>query len=450
MAQAFLEPAELAILEGAAEDGVLAAAIRLRTNEFPRNRWLDPKNRYYDSVLSKIQKDTASSGKSLNESDIVEYVAASGPLHCADGWAFLGRALAAHAQGDGDVARHLAYYAELRGAMSTLACHGVGLFDDRHVVVRADGTASWLRSKSTHAMTWLVLEWWAALPSTATVLADLFRPQGISIEDWVTAMPGGSWQPVASTWLKSWGLDLSLFGSDRSARNESSYRPTRIAGRRSLGVLDAIAFLRDLWTAFEPAGTTFSQLDRNLLRRSLESIFRGTHGVPPRQKQADWEAAIDVVLDATMDEGALRDAMRAFLLRQDGSRESPLLRFAEEAGVPNQKDHHLRVISRAALLLRVASGCCARLLVNSGIAHGDISYWWVPWGEDRGLWRPGGMPWPLTALWEDIADSLDDLEDSTRADPEVASSYSAFLDACASPVLTLSSCERIALWSLAA
>lgn len=450
MAQAFLEPADKAILDAASEDGVVAAAIRLRSDQFSRNRWLDPKSRYYDSVVSKIQKDTGSASKNLSENDIGEYVAASAPLHCADGWAFLGRALGAHAQGDSDAARHLAYYAELRAAMSTLACHGIGIFDDRHIIIRRDGTASWLRSKSTHVMTWLALEYWAALPSTATILAELFRPQGTSIDEWLTAMPGGSWQPVASTWVKDWGLDLSLFESDRSARNESSYRPTRIASRRSLDVPSAVEFLRDIWTAFEPAGTTFSQLDRNLLRRSLESVFRGTHGVPPKQKPADWEAAIDAVLSATMEEGPLRTAMRSFLLREDGSREVPLLLLAGEAGVPAQKDHHLRVLSRAALLLRVASGCCARLLVNSGIGEGDIAYWWVPWAEDRGLWRPGEVPSPLAALWEDVADALDELEDTISADPDVTQSYCGFLEACSRPVVTLSGCERIALWGLAA
>lgn len=450
MSQYFLEPAEEAILDHASEDGIVGAAIRLRASEFPQNRWLAPTNRYYEAVLSKIQKDTASRGKSLSESDMAEYVAASAPLHCADGWAFLGRAVGAHARGDSDAARHLAYYAELRAAMSTLACHGIGIFDDRHIVIRADGSVTWLRSKPTHVMTWLALERWSALPNTASVLADLFRPQSVSIEDWVGAMPGGSWQPVASTWLQSWGLDLSLFGRDRSARNESSYRPTRIAGRRSLDVPDAVAFLRDLWTAFEPTGTTFDQLDRHLLRRSLESIFRGVYGVPPAKKVSDWEAAVDGVLGTNMEESPLRDAMRSFLLRRDGSREIPLLRLAEEAGVPSQKNHHLRVISRAALLLRVASGCSARLLTNSGITAADVAHWWIPWAEDRGLWAPGNAPSSVTALWEDIADALDDLEDATSADPSATASYHGFLNTCAQPVVTLSSCERIGLWSLAA
>ena len=81
MAQAFLEPADKAILDAASEDGVVAAAIRLRSDQFSRNRWLDPKSRYYDSVVSKIQKDTGSASKNLSENDIGEYVAASAPLH---------------------------------------------------------------------------------------------------------------------------------------------------------------------------------------------------------------------------------------------------------------------------------------------------------------------------------------------------------------------------------
>jgi len=67
------------------------------------------------------------------------YVAVSAPLHCADGWSFLGRAVAAILLGDATAARHLGYYAELRAAMSLMAAHGVGIFNRTHfVVVTAD------------------------------------------------------------------------------------------------------------------------------------------------------------------------------------------------------------------------------------------------------------------------------------------------------------------------
>lgn len=451
MAQPFLEPAEEAILYDASEDGVLAAMIRLGSSEFPSDRWLGRGNRYGDSVLSKIRTDTGSSSKSLSDADIADYVAASAPLHCADGWSFLGGAVAAHSRGDSDGARHLAYYAELRAAMSTLACFGVGIFDDRHIVVHADGTVSWLRSKQTHVMTWLAFERWARLPRTASVLGELFRPQSIAIDEWVTAMTGGSaWQPVASKWLQSWGLDLSLFESDRSARNESSYRPTRLAGRRSLDVPATVAFLRDLWLAFEPTASTFAQLDLHLLRKSLESVFEGIHDSPPRKMPEEWQEAVDRVLDANTEEGALRDALRAFLLRTDGSRDISLLRHAARGGTPNQPDHHLRVMSRAALLLRVASGCCARLFFKAGVTAADINFWWELFGDDRGLWVPRSAPTPLTTLWADIEAALDDIDDITSADASTTASFRQFLDACALQIVVLSSCERIGLWSLAA
>lgn len=47
-------------------------------------------------------------------SEVGEYVAASLPGHCIDGWAYLGRSLSACLHGDAGTARHLAYYAEPR------------------------------------------------------------------------------------------------------------------------------------------------------------------------------------------------------------------------------------------------------------------------------------------------------------------------------------------------
>src|SRR5437588_8155635 len=222
MSPPLLEPAETAYLVAASGDGVVDAAVRMRTSDLGSNRWLNKNNRYRDTAVKSLQKDTGARGKFLVENDMAAYVAASAPLHAADGWAYLGRAITSHASGDSDSARHLAYYGELRAAMSILACQGLGIFNDRHVVVRGDGSVGWLRSKRTHEMVWLALELWASLPETAAALAEVFRPANTSIQDWVAAMPGrGSWSAISEGWLRAWGLDLSLFESDRSARNES-------------------------------------------------------------------------------------------------------------------------------------------------------------------------------------------------------------------------------------
>src|SRR5690349_10494850 len=98
--------------------------------------WLRADNRYRHNCIDRLRKDMGSS-RGLRASHLREYISASTVLHCMDGWAYLGRSLASYLSGDIDVARHLAYYAELRAAMSLLGTEGIGIFHNRHICIDA-------------------------------------------------------------------------------------------------------------------------------------------------------------------------------------------------------------------------------------------------------------------------------------------------------------------------
>src|SRR2546428_2970856 len=105
---ASLSPGQQSLL-GRASTARLQDAFE-RLNPYLKNgRWLGKENRYRTQVDAVLDKDK---GNSINDRQLAEYIAASGPLHCADGWSYVGRSLACHAQGDTDAARHLAYYGE--------------------------------------------------------------------------------------------------------------------------------------------------------------------------------------------------------------------------------------------------------------------------------------------------------------------------------------------------
>src|SRR5262249_54808525 len=157
-------------------------------------------------------------------------------------------------------------------------------------------------------------------------------------------------EAVVTDWVAQWGTDLELFRSDRSARNYSSYRPTRLEARSGCTPLEAIHFLKQFWLAAEPGSSPFGLLDRHLLRRALELGFSGTSGSAAQGQP--WEEAVDEVLEYFTDSGLARDELRGFILRQTDSSDIQLLALAPVAGDPNDSDHHLRVISRASLLLR--------------------------------------------------------------------------------------------------
>jgi hypothetical protein len=164
---------------------------------FARDRWVGTKNAYGRNTVKALWRHTQP-GSSIKSKHLSQYIAASAPLHCADGWGFLGRAMEAHAHGDRETSIHLAYYAELRAAMSLLASEGIGIFDDRHFVVKSDGNceyigtmpmrARWRGHLRTHNVVWLALEHWAELKRSVEILAEFIQPNGIPLEDWLNSL----------------------------------------------------------------------------------------------------------------------------------------------------------------------------------------------------------------------------------------------------------------------
>src|SRR5439155_6047134 len=112
-------------------------------------RWLRDGNRYQYDCIKRIDKDLRPPRK-LRAAHLREYVAASTIPHCMDGWAYLGRALASYLCGDIDAARHLAYYAELRAAMSLLGSEGVGVFSRKNLVIPQTGHCPVVSASGTH------------------------------------------------------------------------------------------------------------------------------------------------------------------------------------------------------------------------------------------------------------------------------------------------------------
>ena len=136
-----------------------------------RSFWLDLAHSYPDGTVPKKQ----SLINVMPPADVVQTIAIRGPLHCIDGWGYLGRSLSALAAGNAHAARHLAYYAELRAALSILASQGIGIFNGRNAVVDQSGSVMWIKDEPTHQMCWEVIEFWASLDSSFEVMTGLLN-----------------------------------------------------------------------------------------------------------------------------------------------------------------------------------------------------------------------------------------------------------------------------------
>lgn len=437
-----------------ADSATLTAKFELLANNWPNNRWLSSKNRYRVDCIEKIKLDTQPGG-SLSHGELGSYIAASSAIHCMDGWGYLSRAIEAVFSGDIYVAKHLAYYAELRAAMSLLASAGVGAFDRIHFALKSNNECESIKPIPTHVFVWEALEYWAKQPAATNLILKTIRPGGKPLSDWLTHFPytaaGGFRSILAEQWLLSWGLDLKHFANDREARNSSSYRPTDLTERNHTTLSQSINFVRDFWLAHEPSAINpFKELDRHLLRRSLSTAFKITHALhySPRKVPAQYARLIDPMLHAMLPTTAdySNAEWREFLCFKLHPEENRVISYAEKQHQISSLSQHFQMISRAILLLRLATGATRENF--RGIPEADIenlSFWWKPIGEERGIWDMGNVPNDFQDLWQDIHESLDQIDSWVTAGGR---SKKNLFSAAAVEVKSLSTCERIGLWSL--
>jgi hypothetical protein len=194
-----------------------AAGLRRFLN---RAMWIGKTNRYAHDVIERLRHDhPLSPGHQRN---LAQYIAASAALHANDSWSYLGRSIACLMTGDVHRALHLAYYSELRAAISLLAGSGVGIFKNRHFIVNGVNRTSRLQSKrGTHDLAWDTLEYWSNQPASGVLFSNLIRPGGRSLDEWFQPLGGSATlAPQAQAWFMQWGMDLKLAIRDHAARND--------------------------------------------------------------------------------------------------------------------------------------------------------------------------------------------------------------------------------------
>jgi hypothetical protein len=415
---------------------------------FMSNRWLGKSNRYSKDVIRTLAADLTTGA--VNKRNLAQYVAVSSLLHCSDGWGYLGRAIQALISGDSHSCLHLAYYAELRAAMSLLATEGIGIFNDRHFVVDAPFNVVPVPGKhSTHRFAWECLSAWSRRPGSADLFVSTVRPHMRSLEDWLNPVGGGqSVRPQARTWFKQWGMDLEVFAKDRDARNIASYRPHGIPEPSRLDAREVAEFLSGLWSCLEPAeATSFEVIDRHVLRFSIEKLFLGRTGLRPEQDSANFQRLVQSVVGFQNFTQPVASGWEQFLARTISPNDPTI--FPSSKIRPTAKDRSFYgVVSRAVLLLRMASGSTAQLFEAAGVAKPSIGFWRDQVGVTHGLWSPGDMPAAMTDLWKDISDALQELEAFSQL-PQADTTFHRLNSTIAQSIVSVGRCERVALWTLA-
>jgi hypothetical protein len=406
-----------------------------------KERWLARDNYYLRDTISKTD------GLPIRDGQLVEYVAASGPLHAADSARYLARALFCHWVNDSYSARHFAYYAELRAAMALLATEGIGVFNRRHYLVTGQRSTRQITGIATHRFAWQALSEWATLPRAANLIGRIVAPEARPLGSYLdAAFPGMTLLPIVSDWFTTWGIDLKVLATDQHRRNEASYRPTTFGRAPKPTTKSALKMLANFWLAFNPTLTqTFSIIDRHLLRLALEQQIAALPmlgSVPNAASRMVATVPLSPIAAA---------ALEAFLLRRGrGNRHD--LDILSRAAKPISRtrparDLHFQMICRAALLLRIALGAVTALISDSGVTDANTEFWITQFGGNAGLYLAGAVSFPEPSeLWDSIEDAILQINRIIGA-PETPT-LPGLIDADSARLLTLSQAERIACWAL--
>ena len=428
---------------GSADRRAIRAAMGRLVPYLATGTWLPPTHPCARGAAMPIRQ--------IDDKALAEYIALSAVQHGFDGWAYWGRAVAAEISGDSNVASHLGYYAELRAAKAILASEGIGLFSTTVAVVDGAGQCAVNRGNGTaHQVLWKILEEWSNGNADGIVFR-LLKPFGYSIADWLGHFSGSS-SPVAEDWLRTWGLDLRALASDKDSRNVASYEPSGCPPTLRENSGTSLDHITKLWRSCEPTGTGASlALDRLILRATLETVFQNSHQYrrSARQARKQYGAKLRRVVESLslgkpnpMGQPDHQRVLR-FLDPQKIPEAMDIFEIAKRNSAARTKTHVGEVLSRAVLLLRLATACAHDLLGACGSDPRDVTmHWWQSRHVRRGLWPMDHTLHSFADLW----DAADEALDILRQQENGMSTFRLRGPECAGSVATLATAERIFLW----
>jgi len=388
---------------------VSGGAVIIKTNHVAHNRLIDQVNPLLGDTDSAIT-DHQNGVRPITQDEAATFLASSSLCHAIDGWIYLAHAIDSFLKGDKGISVHLAYYAELRGAMSFLSREGIGTLNHHHICILETGQVSkYNNNTGTHKFAWGALDFYIQSNAKAKdEILRVFSYLGKDFIEWQNAIPNASSimsDQVVKDWLRQWSFDINKFNFDRTLRNEVSYRPKKLQDNSITDIAGAFRSLSSFWYLLEPKNTErFSMLDQYLLKKFLWKI----HG------------HIQVVLSKTIDfdvllEDTFKNLKLTLLPSQKSFFRSPndhdlFLNANNTALDPVLGINPISIIARATLLLRLSIGYSSNNLVSAGVTKSELNFFLNNIGVNNGFWEGNNIPDDFADLWDQVSDSISDVD----------------------------------------
>ncbi|HGW5540160.1 hypothetical protein IPC451_28715 [Pseudomonas aeruginosa] len=445
-------PAETAKFSLASPASIGNALSRASAN-FATDSFLGNANAYQVGVANLVKNLMSGASSPINDPELVESISVSSILHVYDGWSYLAQALRAAFRAEDSIARHLAYYAELRSSLSILACHGIGIYSHQHVVVDSSEQVHKLSTRGTHMIAWDALEEWSKTSHSGGLIGAEIQAFGQPLDSWIVSFQGTSTPSlVGIDWVTKWGIDLSSFSADRTTRNEVSYGVDFNHAKARHSPKSIEPWLRELWLSSEPGGSSFELLDKYLVRSTLEGIFEAKFKDPTHTPDQAKAALQEKMMETCIAMGAGSDEIIEFFMRDIFPDDLLVMQLAQSNSATHDPLQYQEVMSRAYLLLRLATASVRSLLRKASLTADDLAFWWVRTSEASGLWDSTlsvATTEEVKDLWADTAVSLEEFSDCVVRNPANSDSWFFFNSKIPTDLESLSRMEKVALWGIA-
>ncbi len=426
----------------AASPALVAAGFREAFHRGPI-AWLDTSTQEHSDAENFLRKMTTEDRRGSRDL-VAQLAGASAFLHCADSWTLLGRAIDAITMGSLAEAAHLAYYAEVRAAISMMARSGLLVVGSQVVSVTDNGIETINSGGSTHTNAWDFLEIWSATPAALSTVARQVQFRGQPLDRWLeAARPNGASSALASFFTESWGADLKAMRDDRDRRNIASYHPSGFSPADPDGYstwcADVVASL------VEPLGPgapgTFPDLDSAIVIQVLG------HLAADGDRESWIQRAVTSVTGSSYGSDEVARGVVEALRHPHNSCVSAAMEVGPVPVLGLTRGEVKAMLSRALLLARFATGASRSMQREAGLDPEDFRWWSDHVGTMAGYWDPLPRPEPMTDLWQDLEAGLEDLDALSTGNPRGSL---ALRHQAPWTVRELSGLGRAGLWSLSA
>lgn len=401
--------------------------VRAKQNNFINNELLPLTNPLVTSNNPGGIIKPKSTITSLTSDQLKEYIAVATFVHCMDGWAYLSSATKVLFDGEPPISIHLAYYSELRGAISFLCSEGILISNSSQSCIESNDDlyipgvngAQKIKDSGTHKATWNILKDWVNNLTKDTNVLEYFEYRGKTFKELIQYIPGAGKAEaiklsIIKKWLLSWCFDIDNYENDREGRNNTSYNPTINRKFEPIVLKDRLVTLFDFWSFLEPGASPFSKLDQQLLILYLNEVYTASivneeenpteNGSTP---VSDTSSQREEFIDQFLENAGIEDPVLKNLFINNPPN-TLLTQAADKQLDPATNEiKPLTIIARSILLLRCCSGACSFLFRQNNIKREDLEFYLNKIGDDLGIWDQTA-PENLSDLWADISDLIDD------------------------------------------